>query len=199
MKKLLSVAVAFVCAISCLSITAFAKPSHKPNLCAYFGEDGVYEISETQLQEMIITDNPEEVVVKYDLTPVPYNVDTRSNETEINKTVQPSKQKTTGSWDIDSDTILAGYTVTYSQPNGRNFVIDSGEELIFSMYLEEVCSVTLGVKGSRNLSHSWNFDPADAGGVTIYVPYKGSYKCYINNSGSDDFNTQGGGIAIYEV
>lgn len=198
MKKILTVLVATFVSISCMGTTTFASEhstdDKKPYICYFVSDEGAYKVSEEQLAEIIENKNFREVIERAGLAPINVTRRIGNAEIEIEKPLI-RRTRTTGHWYINSDTIKAGYRVTYSDA-GNSFRVDSGEELYFSIEPSESVSVTIGATGSNNFEITEYVDLAIYGGIAIGTDKVGSYKCYVQNKNSYDFDINGGDISV---
>lgn len=156
-----------------------AQEMEKPMLRFYLGENGLYQLSEVQYQEALSQDNFSEVVARDNLKPVDSVVSDAAKEVTEPVSIQERKS---GKWTITDSVIRDGYRKTYFMPDGSSFVVDDGEEVIFSIEPDKACWLTFGSTGTKNYTDIAYVDKETWFGITIATDTAGSYKFFAENT-----------------
>lgn len=159
----------------------------------YIGEDGLYRLDEIQYQEVLTNGNFAVVVERDGLKPV---VSGESHvASEITEPVSVQARKS-GTWTITNSEIRDGYRKTYFMPDGSSFVVDAGEEIVFSIEPDKACWLTFGSTGTKTYQNSAYVDMEDWFGITIATDTTGSYKFYAENTDNGFDITVDGSIHV---
>lgn len=175
--------------------SAYEGPTEdsRPMLRYYLGDDGLYRLSEAQYQEFIDEGNFEEIAERDGLKPT----GTEENPVVNEETEAVSNlERKSGRWTISDSVIRDGYRRNYFMPDGSNFVVEDGEEAIFSIGPDRECWLTFGCTGTNPYQDTQYIDMESWYGITIATDTAGSYKFYGENTDNGFDITVDGAITI---
>lgn len=162
----------------------------------YFNDDGFYEVSYSQFQEISATGDLEAVVHRDGLEPIDCEENSDREIQSRDDEVVPGRSRKAGSWDITSNDILPGYKVTYSMPNGASFLVAPGESVTCQIGPNRACWLTVGASGTKNYEKTVYVDFLNYYGITVGTTTEGSYKFYAANYDNDFTVTVSGIVRV---
>ena len=156
--------------------SVFNKASEQHMLYYYFHNDNIYELSKKQFDE--VAENRQ-----------------ASDYGKIENT-NLSGSRAAGSWTISNE-LGAGVQMNYFMPDGGQFVVDDGEELMYSIEPNRACYLSVGAYGSRYFMIGPRYiDRKSNYGITLGTRNPGSFNFFVINENDFDIYVKGS-VDIY--
>lgn len=176
--------------------SVFNKASEQHMLYYYFHNDNIYELSKKQFDEVAEKNNMDEVVQRDALTPVEQSENRQASDYGKIENTNLSGSRAAGSWTISNE-LGAGVQMNYFMPDGGQFVVDDGEELMYSIEPNRACYLSVGAYGSRYFMIGPRYiDRKSNYGITLGTRNPGSFNFFVINENDFDIYVKGS-VDIY--